>query len=822
MLLNKKRNVSDGVFSPLSCGDALQGEVSIERDSISWSVLSHTNIHETQSLHSGSNDETFVRRTRQRQYNPEAENRNSLVNILGRTIVNEDGSVTTNITEQQLPLLEGSLQSTAAEEFIFDFVYILNLERTNESESSTMNITVAEYDFCDDSDRESNNLSTSDPRRKHRKFMEVMNFGPPTEVCEHCGAQLWYEERTIKSRKPKKPKFSLCCSEGKVELLFLKDPPPFLKRLLSMSNDQRSNKFRVGIRIYNSLFAFTSLGGNIDRSVNNGTTPYLYIYDTKNEIANRIDAVTSGDHRKDVNIDIVIGLLNMLDNCNQLVKQYNLPDTSEVATIIVGDLNTENCERDIIVENQSLGLQHIFGSHLSYMTLQQYPLLLRLQQRSHEGNTLLLGGRLFQQFIVDAYTSIEEERLQWVRQNQLKLRSELYGGLKDAVLRGDTNPKTVGKRIILPSSFTRSPRYMAQNYQDAMTICRKVGYPDLFMTFTCNPKWSKITKCLEFIEGQNVEDQPDIKRGLPYAHILLFLDPKDKCPSLVDIDSIITVEIPDSYEDPIAYEDVKQFMMHGPCGYANPRSPCIVNEKCTKHFPKNFYEETTIDEEGFPIYRRRNDGKKIVKNGITLDNQYVVPYNVDLLFRNPPVERLNFHLENENPIIYPENANLEYILQRPGIKDTKFTEWMKTNEAFEDAHELTYAEFPTKWILQQYGKSLKDYPQMPQPNVNILIHKGNRLIEEEMSYDIGSLQREHEILISGLNNEQRTIYNSIMEAVFSESGGMFFVYGHGGTGKTYLYRTILVAVRSKGKIALAVASSGIVALLLPGGWIAHS
>ena len=117
MLLNKKRNVSDGVSSPLSYGNALQGEVSIERDSISWNVLSNTTIHETQSLplHSGSNDETFVRRTRRRQYNPRAENRNSLVNILGRTIVNEDGSVTTNITEQQLPLLEGSIQSAAAE-----------------------------------------------------------------------------------------------------------------------------------------------------------------------------------------------------------------------------------------------------------------------------------------------------------------------------------------------------------------------------------------------------------------------------------------------------------------------------------------------------------------------------------------------------------------------------------------------------------------------------------------------------------------------------------------------------------------------------------
>ena len=45
---------------------------------------------------------------------------------------------------------------------------------------------------------------------------------------------------------------------------------------------------------------------------------------------------------------------------------------------------------------------------------------------------------------------------------------------------------------------------------------------------------------------------------------------------------------------------------------------------------------------------------------------------------------------------------------------------------------------------------------------------------------------------------------------------MFFVYGHGGTGKIYLYRTILAAIRSKGKIALAVTSSSIATLLLPG------
>ena len=51
---------------------------------------------------------------------------------------------------------------------------------------------------------------------------------------------------------------------------------------------------------------------------------------------------------------------------------------------------------------------------------------------------------------------------------------------------------------------------MVQNYQDAMAICRYYGCPDLFLTFTCNPKWPEIQKCLELIPGQKPEDRPDI------------------------------------------------------------------------------------------------------------------------------------------------------------------------------------------------------------------------------------------------------------------------------------------------------------------------
>lgn len=72
-------------------------------------------------------------------------------------------------------------------------------------------------------------------------------------------------------------------------------------------------------------------------------------------------------------------------------------------------------------------------------------------------------------------------------------------------------------------------------------------------------------------------------------------------------------------------------MMHGSCGYTRKSSPCLQNSKCTKHFPKNFIEATTFDEEGY--YRRMNNGKTIRKNDIHLDNKYVVLHNHRLLLK---------------------------------------------------------------------------------------------------------------------------------------------------------------------------------------------
>ena len=82
----------------------------------------------------------------------------------------------------------------------------------------------------------------------------------------------------------------------------------------------------------------------------------------------------------------------------------------------------------------------------------------------HAGNTfnvLHRMGRLFQQYIVDMYSKVEAAHLSYIRFNQTKIHAELYQGLADAIQEhgGNIDGSQIGKKVILPSSFTGSARY---------------------------------------------------------------------------------------------------------------------------------------------------------------------------------------------------------------------------------------------------------------------------------------------------------------------------------------------------------------------------
>lgn len=375
-------------------------------------------------------------------------------------------------------------------------------------------------------------------------------------------------------------------------------------------------------------------------------------------------------------------------------RRYNLPSSDEVAVILPNssEWSWEADRRDIVLRLRSEGLMHISEAHPAYASL-HYVLLFpygehgyhwslrldepnkanprrltltrwaafRLFDREDEFSTILRGGRLLQEFMVDMWAQADQERLRWHYLNQQTVRAALYSGLEDAVgVDGDNvNLHQVGRKIILPSSYIGGARHMQQIYQDSMAISQHSGKVDLFITMTCNPYWVEITR--ELAPGQRPEDRPDLlarvfkmkrdallddisksgifgrtvalvytiefqKRGLPHMHLLVWLKDEDKLRTPEDVDTCIRAYWPDPDSEPLLFAVVSSYMVHGPCGSLRPDAPCMQDGKCSKHYPKDFQEFTTMDHNGYPRYRRPNDGRAYLVHGAWIDNRWIVPY----------------------------------------------------------------------------------------------------------------------------------------------------------------------------------------------------
>ncbi|KAF7810575.1 helicase-like protein [Senna tora] len=233
---------------------------------------------------------------------------------------------------------------------------------------------------------------------------EYYDIGRPTYECEFCGALLWFDERVNRSRAPKNLNFSMCCMQGKVKLPPVKRPPHVLDKLLT-NKDSRSAHFMKEIRNCNNMFAFTSMGGKTDHSVNKGKGPYvfriqgqnmhmlgsliprdgespkfaqLYIYDTENE--DRVRSSNTNNLR-----------MKLIRKRNSDARTHNLPTASEVAALIVGYFDMSTGARDIIVESKSSTLQHIDELHPLYLPM-QYPLLFPYGEDGYRPDTLYRDG----------------------------------------------------------------------------------------------------------------------------------------------------------------------------------------------------------------------------------------------------------------------------------------------------------------------------------------------------------------------------------------------------------------------------------------------
>ncbi|CAN1187182.1 ATP-dependent DNA helicase PIF1, partial [Linum perenne] len=486
-------------------------------------------------------------------------------------------------------------------------------------------------------------------------------LGVPSLNCQFCGAYFWLAEKLVGASRVKRPVYGICCQRGRVTVPLLQQTPPYLDGLLAVSDGQSSKHFRTHSRSYNAAFSFTSFGAKIDNRILNSRGPFslvlcgenyhlmgsllplpgqppkyaqLYVFDPSEEVDHRL-ANFSGPNRQ-LLPTIMNGLQLMLDETNVLVQSFRRihdslsnPENSNLRLRIVGSRVVGARQYELPT---ACDTRHVPNTRKrEHVTRREY-YCFRLQYRDSEGTTLIRGGKVLQHFCIDVWTTIEEDRLRYVRDHQKELRADMYKGLLEAFQQGDHNAGGMGN-VILPSTFTGGPRYMHQLYLDATAICQCFGNPDLFITFTCNSQWPEITNSFSEIVGLKSEDKPMIVARVFNLKVKALKNDLKKGQYFGRSIAAISAELPDPSIDPQGFSAVTRFMVHGPCGEDRPNSPCMEFGQCKKKFPKTFCSETTYDDNGYVTYKRRDTGIVVDRSGVLLDNRFVVPYNRSLLVK---------------------------------------------------------------------------------------------------------------------------------------------------------------------------------------------
>ena len=107
-----------------------------------------------------------------------------------------------------------------------------------------------------------------------RSKTEYIDIGDPMQTCKSCKAKLWRAETKTKGLK-EEDSFTMCCKKGEVQIPKMAEPPKELLELYTAS-DQISKRFFHDIRKFNMMYSFTSMGGKVDKKVNNGHGPWIY------------------------------------------------------------------------------------------------------------------------------------------------------------------------------------------------------------------------------------------------------------------------------------------------------------------------------------------------------------------------------------------------------------------------------------------------------------------------------------------------------------------------------------------------------------------
>uniref|UniRef100_A0A6N2LSJ9 ATP-dependent DNA helicase n=1 Tax=Salix viminalis TaxID=40686 RepID=A0A6N2LSJ9_SALVM len=552
------------------------------------------------------------------------------------------------------------------------------------------------------------------------------------------------------------------------------------------------------------------MGAKLDHSVNEGHGPYvfkinghchhlmgsllptegdtpkfaqLYVYDASDEISSRMSAFTADGGSSSLDASIVGDLMQMLDDINELVKvfrnakqrlscdnqsnyklrligkrdddsrQYDDPSSNDIGGLVVGDIGNFQSERDIIIEQCSGGLQRISKLHPKFMAL-QYPLLFPYGDDGYRCNMILANQdhqpqrkrsrvpmRAYyayliheRQFLVDAFANVEEDRLDYIRANQSDLRSEIYKGIHEAILRE------------MLRDIRKYRPYKQEEKPDIVTRIFRAKVIDMIAY---------------------------IKSGEPFGRTIA--DAEFKCRSAEDVDSIVSAEIPNKNTDP-RRQQLDNFVLKDGIqlhnNYVVPynkelllryRAHINVEICCQSMLIKYLFKYVSkgSDRCRMVVQKENNDEIKAY-----LNCRFICPYEaVWRLFQFPIHSR---HPPKSCGVLYP---TFQLACKSLGLLgDDK--EWADAlSEAILTATSpqirqlfvsLNYVLYELELLFNASSTSLEKY-KLPMPNARLLAEIRNKLLREELNYDIVDLKSQHSQLSQCLTSAKEMSMNMLLQ-----------------------------------------------------------
>jgi hypothetical protein len=221
----------------------------------------------------------------------------------------------------------------------------------------------------------------------------------------------------------------------------------------------------------------------------------------------------------------------------------------------------------------------------------------------------------------------------------------------------------------------------------------------------------------------------------------------------------------------------------------------------------SFEDLRTVDGVTLPTFREAAERRGLIESDNTLDEslaeatQWMMPYALRRLFATM--------------LVFCEPSNVFGLWEK--YKEAMSEDYRRNNQSSIAVEQMVLVDI--RKILQSMQKDINEFPL---PHIDDTYDTCNDIPRE--IYEEASIEASNDdvALSDTLNKEQRAAFDEIMSAINTKRGRLFFVDGPGGTGKTYLYRALLATIRSQNKIAIATATSGVAASIMPGGRTAHS